>query len=203
MTETVTQKIERARAYLAATVTLTPDTPPAELLAAAAQCRAHLAGILAIIGGLRPGHGEPYGTGAELTALTTWIDRQLEDKTASRQAIAEQASARVKDITLQHRGAAELARQAQARAGAGPFETEREALDLPAIRGIYDAMHASTRRGLGDELCLRLLEEACAAAGVELGGYDRRILAWLAGWEAQMCAVVAGIITRAAAGAAS
>jgi hypothetical protein len=80
----------------------------------------------------------------------------------------------------------------------GPFHTEREASAHPAVRAIYDAMHASLRRGVGDEENLRLLEQACKAAGVELGAYDRRILRWLAGWEAEACAVVAGLITRAA-----
>ena len=31
----------------------------------------------------------------------------------------------------------------------------------------------------------------------KIGGYDLKILAWLAGWEPQVCAVVAGLITRA------
>lgn len=43
----------------------------------------------------------------------------------------------------------------------------------------------------------RLLREALAGAGVDLGAYDHRIVAWLAGWEPQMCAVIAGLITRA------
>jgi len=80
----------------------------------------------------------------------------------------------------------------------GPFQTEAEALAHPEVRAIYDAMHATLRRGVGDEENLRLLERACEAVGLTLGGYDRRILRWLAGWEAQMCAVVAGLITRAA-----
>jgi hypothetical protein len=32
---------------------------------------------------------------------------------------------------------------------------------------------------------------------VELGAYDHRILVWLAGWEPTICAVIAGLITRA------
>lgn len=80
----------------------------------------------------------------------------------------------------------------------GPFETSAEAMAHPAVRAIYDAMHASLRRGVGEEKNLCLLEGACEAAGLTLGGYDRRILRWLAGWEAQICAVVAGLITRAA-----
>jgi hypothetical protein len=43
----------------------------------------------------------------------------------------------------------------------------------------------------------RLLDEACEAAGVEIGDYDRRILGWLAGYEPAMCAVVAGLVSRA------
>ena len=44
---------------------------------------------------------------------------------------------------------------------------------------------------------LAMLRAACEGADVELGAYDLRILAWLAGWEPQVCAVVAGLITRA------
>jgi hypothetical protein len=263
--DTVTQRIERARAYLAATVALTPDTPAAELLTAAAECRAHLAGTLGIIDDQYLAYPAPDGeqarlrdellaevpdsqraegspdidyaravatslarmpgdnvvavtrwlraarqeapvavAGDALTALATWIDEQLADETAGRQEIAQEASGRVKDVALQLLGTIELARQGQSRTQVpAPLETERQALDLPEVRNIYDTMHATNRRGVGDELCLRLLEEACAAAGVELGAYDRRILAWLAGWEAQMCAVIAGLIARAAAGKAA
>ena len=45
-----------------------------------------------------------------------------------------------------------------------------------------------------------MLASACESAGVDLGGpssYDRQILAWLAGWGPQTCAVVAGLISRA------
>ena len=50
----------------------------------------------------------------------------------------------------------------------------------------------------------RMLCEEALAARVELGAYDHRILAWLSGWEPQVCAVVAGMILRAyAAGCAS
>jgi hypothetical protein len=80
----------------------------------------------------------------------------------------------------------------------GPYETEDDARAVPAVRAIYDAMHASTRRGTGDELCHRLLDEACTEAEVELGAYDHRILLWLAQFEPQTCQVIAGIIRRAA-----
>lgn len=72
----------------------------------------------------------------------------------------------------------------------------RKARALPEVRAIYDAMHASTRHGVGDERCHTLLAAALGEAGVELGAYDRRILAWLVGWEPQTVAVVAGWITR-------
>ena len=46
--------------------------------------------------------------------------------------------------------------------------------------------------------------DACTAAGVELGAFDRRVLAWLSGWEPETCAVIAGLVTRAyAAGRAA
>lgn len=80
---------------------------------------------------------------------------------------------------------------------AGPFETEDDARTHPAVRAVYEASHASSRRGVMDEQNRRLLEEACAAAGVGLGAYDRRILGWLANYEPQTCMVIAGLIARA------
>ena len=77
----------------------------------------------------------------------------------------------------------------------GPFEHESDARDTPAVRAAYDAAH--TRRGAMTEHNRQLLTGACAAAGVELGAYDDRILGWLAQWEPQMVMVVAGIILRA------
>jgi hypothetical protein len=79
----------------------------------------------------------------------------------------------------------------------GPYQTEAQARQRPEVRAIYDAVQADRRRGVMAEGSHRLLEEACTAASVELGAYDRRILAWLAGWEPQTCAVIAGLITRA------
>jgi hypothetical protein len=77
----------------------------------------------------------------------------------------------------------------------GPFESQRQAAD--SVRGIYEAMQASTRRGVMAEERHKLLDSACSEAGIELGAYDHRILMWLAGFEPEMCAVVAGLITRA------
>ncbi len=79
----------------------------------------------------------------------------------------------------------------------GPYETEQQARELPAVRVIYDATHASHRRGVMGELGYRLLDEACEAASVKVGTYDHRILIWPAGFEPETCAVVAGLITRA------
>jgi hypothetical protein len=79
----------------------------------------------------------------------------------------------------------------------GPFDTEDQARALPAVRAAYDAAHNSPRRGVMTEHNHRMLCEAATAAGVELGAYDHRILQWLAGYEPQTCAVLAGIISRA------
>jgi hypothetical protein len=79
----------------------------------------------------------------------------------------------------------------------GPYETEAQARE--AVRAIYEAAHATSRRGVMAEGNHKLLEDACRVAGVQLGAYDHRILTWLAGWEPQTCAVVAGLISRAAA----
>lgn len=83
----------------------------------------------------------------------------------------------------------------------GPFETEHQAARLPAVRATYDAAHASTRRGVIAERNHRMLCEAITAAGVDLGAFDHRIVQWLAGWEPQTVAVIAGIILRALAAA--
>jgi hypothetical protein len=70
---------------------------------------------------------------------------------------------------------------------AGPFETEREA---------RAAVAPAPGRPL-TEINHRLLCEALAAAGVELGTHDHCIVQWLAGWEPSTWAAVAGLITRA------
>lgn len=78
----------------------------------------------------------------------------------------------------------------------GPFETEDQARLTPAVRAAYEAMRTGKP---GDRsACLAILAAACAAAGVELGAYDASILRWLANYEPQMCAVVAGLVARAA-----
>jgi hypothetical protein len=142
-----------------------------------------------------------YDAAAELASLAGWIDAQLADERADRQQIAESAAASVRDIILALRGGAA---PLEAAAGVmGPFDTERQASGVPAVRAIYDAFRAAPGAGRMAALNHRLLADACAAAGVSLGAYERRILLWLAGWEPQTCAVVAGLVTRARVTSAS
>jgi hypothetical protein len=77
----------------------------------------------------------------------------------------------------------------------GPFETEREARSaahqvVRPERG-WSILHKSQNRFV--------LEQACEAARVELGVYDKRILDWLSGFEDSICAVIAGLVARAVA----
>jgi hypothetical protein len=81
-----------------------------------------------------------------------------------------------------------------------PLETEKQARTLPAVRAVYEAFAADPGVGKMAPHNEAMLTGACEAAGVTLGAYDRRIVHWLSGWEPDVCAVVADIITRAAAG---
>lgn len=76
----------------------------------------------------------------------------------------------------------------------GPFETERDA--RAAAHAIVPP--ESGRPALLAPQNYLLLERACTAAGAGLGAYDRRVLGWLAGFEDSICAVVAGLVARAA-----
>jgi hypothetical protein len=78
-----------------------------------------------------------------------------------------------------------------------PYETERPARELPAERAVYAAFDADPGAGKMAPHNARMLAEACVAAGVELGAYDRRTLAWLSQWEPTTVAVIAGVMTRA------
>ena len=76
----------------------------------------------------------------------------------------------------------------------GPYQTERQAARVAAaMRAAADGTTAARNQ--------RMLLQACAAAAVQLGDWDRRVLAWLAGWEPATCAVIAGLIWRAAGAA--
>jgi hypothetical protein len=81
----------------------------------------------------------------------------------------------------------------------GPYESEDEALASPAVQGIYAAMRASRDYRMQDGSAALILG-ACQQAGVTLGAYDARIARWVAGFEPQAAAVIAGIIARAGAG---
>lgn len=43
----------------------------------------------------------------------------------------------------------------------------------------------------------QLLADACAASGLQLGGHDTHVLAWLVGYPDSTVAVIAGLILRA------
>jgi hypothetical protein len=75
---------------------------------------------------------------------------------------------------------------------AGPFATRRQA-DTAVADILGD-------RGRWDILARNLLAGALAAAGVELGGYDETVTEWLSRFEPATVAVIAGWVTRAAAG---
>src|SRR6266487_3274756 len=81
----------------------------------------------------------------------------------------------------------------------GPFETERQVRELPAVQAAYEAFDADPGVGHMRPYNERMLLQSCAAAGVTLGSFDRRIVSWLAGWEAETCPVIAGLISRARA----
>jgi hypothetical protein len=77
----------------------------------------------------------------------------------------------------------------------GPFETEREALAA--------SLWAGHGRDAGMTMeAANVADLAAALSGAELGGYDRRIIEWLAGWEPATVAVICGLISRAVRAAA-
>lgn len=79
----------------------------------------------------------------------------------------------------------------------GPFETEQQARQLPAVRAVYDAFDRDPGVGKMAPHNLRLLLDALAQAGVYVGAYDIQIAQWVAGWEPQTVAVIAGWVQRA------
>lgn len=80
----------------------------------------------------------------------------------------------------------------------GPFETERQASMTAEVQSVFAAFDADPGPGRMAPHNLAMLTSACEAARVELGAYDRGTLAWLGSWEPATCAVLAGIIRRAA-----
>jgi hypothetical protein len=83
-------------------------------------------------------------------------------------------------------------------ASQGPFETEQQARETPAARGVHEAFRADPGAGKMHPHNLAVLTAALDDAGVTLGDFDRRIVSWLAGWEPATVVVVAGLIRRAA-----
>jgi hypothetical protein len=65
------------------------------------------------------------------------------------------------------------------------------------VAHIHEQARRSIRRGILAEANHARLTEACQCAGVTLGDYDARILAWLANYEPETCAVITGLIIRA------
>ena len=80
-------------------------------------------------------------------------------------------------------------------ATATPYETRRQA--RADVGGVYAQCERSSRRGVMGKANLAYLREACNRTSVTLGAFNTRILAWLAGWKPETCAVVAGLITCA------
>jgi hypothetical protein len=79
----------------------------------------------------------------------------------------------------------------------GPFETEQQARETEAVQAIYEAFDADPGAGKMAPHTLQMLTGACMAARVDLGAFDRRVLAGLSGWEPETAAVVCGLISRA------
>ena len=79
----------------------------------------------------------------------------------------------------------------------GPFEDERQVRELPAVQAVYAAFRADPGVGKMTPHIMSMLYDALAAAGVYLGAYDHRIVEWLANWEPQTVAVIAGWVQRA------
>lgn len=78
----------------------------------------------------------------------------------------------------------------------GPIETEPRP-DPAWTRGrMVMPFTDEVRARLAREDAAILLDEL-AAAGVELGAYDRRQIAWLAGWEYETLVTIASWVKRA------
>lgn len=112
----------------------------------------------------------PYDAAGELTKLTRWIDSQLDDETASRQYIAEQASARLRDITGRLTGSQERPRRRPDLLGCEPSIAQALA---DAIR--WRLTRAATgpkrsRRGEAEQIGLYLMAAGQLGLTQQLGG---------------------------------
>lgn len=85
----------------------------------------------------------------------------------------------------------------------GPFDHEQDVIALPQVQAIHDITRkvtgAITRevREYVEGRCSALVTDECVRAGVTLGAYDARLVAWLGTWGPEECAVFAGLIQRA------
>jgi hypothetical protein len=82
----------------------------------------------------------------------------------------------------------------------GPFETRQQARQAPAVQAVYAAFDADPGPGKMTPLNIAMLADACSAAEVTLGEFDRHTLGWVAGFDATSVVVIAGLIRRAADG---
>lgn len=127
---------------------------------------------------------------AALASLADWVENELDDELSDRQYTLEAVLTQLRDMAAALRESTP-----PAPAGTiGPFETERQAHAAAVEAGGplqpgWSILVEAQRRNV--------LLAACAGAGVELGAYDARILAWLARWEDSTVAVVAGLVSRA------
>jgi hypothetical protein len=77
----------------------------------------------------------------------------------------------------------------------GPYEIEQQA--RADVAYIHEQSWRSVRPGALAEANLARLTDVCERAGVVLGAFDSRILGWLANYEPETCAAIAGLISRA------
>ena len=78
----------------------------------------------------------------------------------------------------------------------GPYETRADTRPASLCQAVA-VLPPTSPAGTARAVARQHLHAACAAAGVELGAYDREVLEWLAGWEPDMAQVVIGLIGRA------
>jgi len=79
----------------------------------------------------------------------------------------------------------------------GPFNSEREALATRAAAVIRAAFDAAPGYGASVPESLKVMTDACDAAGVDLGAYDLGFLRGVAWRESADAVSLAGMVTRA------
>jgi hypothetical protein len=79
----------------------------------------------------------------------------------------------------------------------GPFDSERQALATRAAAVIKAAFDAAPGVGASVPESLKVMTDACAAAGVDLGTWDLGFLRGVAWGETANAVSLAGMVTRA------